>query len=163
MNPKKVISAALLAFVAASVLYLVFGQAGRSSTDAPEGLSQNKAARKEANDANVRVTAYYFHGTARCRTCLAIESTAREVLESEFPDDFATGAIRWRAVNFEQLENEHFAKEFQLTGASLVLVKEVGGRPERWDKLEQVWELIGDDVRFSTYVLDQARSYLKES
>ena len=33
----------------------------------------------------------------------------------------------------------------------------------RWDGLEKVWELIGDDARFGAYVLDHARDYLEES
>jgi hypothetical protein len=157
MNPKKVISAVLLAFVVASVAYLVTGYAGRAPAEAPEAPGE------DAKGADAQVVAYYFHGTARCRTCLAIENTARDTLMRELASEFESGAIQWRAVDFEQPENAHFAQEFELTGASLVLVQQAGGRTERWDNLERVWELIGDDAGFNAYVLDEARGYLNES
>lgn len=152
MSPKKTVSAALLVFVAASVLYLVSGSGGSAPADAPR-----------AAPTDTRVVAYYFHGTVRCRTCLAIESTAREVLQRELAGDFESGAIQWQTVDYEQPENEHFAREFQLTGATLVLVKEAEGRAERWDKLDRVWELIGNDAEFGEYVLNRTRGYLRES
>ena len=155
MSPKTLVTAALLAFVALSVLVLVRGR--------PEGAPGNaeEPVRAVSSGPAKRVTAYYFHGTARCRTCLAIENTAREVLERELAEDFSRGAIRWRAIDYEQPEHEHFAKEFELTGATLVLAKEAAGRTERWDKLERVWELIGDEARFGDYVLGEARGYLE--
>lgn len=162
MNAKNVVSGVLLAFVVASVLYLVGGYGGRAPAEAPGGSTRG-AAGNAARAVADRVVAYYFHGTARCRTCLAIENTAREVLQTELASDFESGAMQWRTVDYEQPGNEHFAEEFELTGATLVLVREAGGRAERWDKLERVWELIDDDDRFSEYVLHRARDYLSES
>jgi hypothetical protein len=142
-------------FVAASVLYLVNGNDGRAPADPPQGSS--------AEPAGARIVAYYFHGAARCGTCLAIENTAREILQRELADEFESGAIRWQTVDYERPENGHFAREFELTGATLVLARNAGGRAERWDKLERVWELIGDEARFGEYVLSQAREYLGET
>ena len=42
-------------------------------------------------------------------------------------------------------------------------MKQAGGAAERWDKLEEVWTLIGDEPRFSAYVEEHARAYLSES
>jgi len=166
MKPKTVVSAVLLAFVAASALYLAVGQAGRSPAAVGESAAtagEPAADAASADRAPARVVAYYFHGTRRCPTCLAIEKTARESLQRELADAFESGAIEWRTVDFEEAGNEHFAQEFALTGASLILVKQADGRVERWGNLERVWDLVGDDAEVSAYVTAEARGYLEES
>ena len=161
MKPKTLISTTLLVFVAASVAYLAVGKGGRGAAAIGDGPTPVASA--EVDGPEARVIAYYFHGTMRCPTCRAIENTARESLERELADAFESGPIEWRTVDFEEPGNEHFAKEFELTGASLVLVKQDGGRVERWGNLERVWDLIGDDAEFSAYVTAEARGYLEES
>lgn len=155
MSAKRVVSVVLLAFVAASAAALLSGRADR----APTGAS----AAPSAGDEGPRVVAYYFHGASRCPTCLAIERNARAVLESDLAAAFARGDIAWKTLDYERPENEHFAREFELTGATLVLVRNGDDRVERWDRLERVWELIGDDDAFRDYVLGEARDYLNES
>ena len=201
MKPKTVVSAVLLTFVAASLIYLGIGQgsrgpavvAGSAESDgsvesagcaesAEKAESAGKAGCAGCPDAagcagsgevaasagapdrtEARVVAYYFHGTRRCTTCLAIENTARESLQRELANEFESGAMEWRTVDFEEAGNEHFAQEFELTGAALVLVKQSDGKIERWGNLERVWELVGDAAEFSAYVTAEARGYLEES
>jgi len=217
MKPKTVVSAVLLTFVAASLIYLGIGEVRRgpavvagsaesdgssesarsvesagSSESAGCAESAGKAGKSgcagcpeaavcagsaevaasagapaadtgKADRTEARVVAYYFHGTRRCTTCLAIENTARESLQRELADAFESGAMEWRTVGFQEAGNEHFAKEFELTGAALVLVKEMDGKVERWGNLERVWDLVGDDAEFSAYVTAEARGYLEES
>jgi hypothetical protein len=137
------------------------GSAAKTASVASAAVSA--ADTGEAVRPDARVVAYYFHGTRRCPTCLSIEKTARESLERELAGAFESGAIEWRTVDYEESGNEHFAREFELTGATLVLVKEAGGQVERWANLERVWDLIGDDAEFSAYVTGEARGYLEES
>lgn len=164
MSTKRVVSVVLLAFVAASVGALLSGRADRAPNGASAEPSKDAASEVVAADVeDARVVAYYFHGAARCATCLSIERTAREVLERDLAASFANGDIAWKTLDYERPENEHFAREFELTGATLVLVRNGEDRVERWDRLERVWEFIGDDAAFRDYVLGQARDYLGES
>jgi hypothetical protein len=141
----------LLLFVAASVFYLVRGQ-----DDSPTIVGETVS----ANDS--KVVAYYFHRTARCRTCRAIEANAHDVLTTTFPTELESGVLEWRAVNLDEPGNEHFAKDYEILASTLVLVHVVGGEPGEWANLEGVWPLIDDEEEFDSYVKEHTESFLKE-
>jgi hypothetical protein len=109
-----------------------------------------------------RVIAYYFRTTYRCPSCRAIEAYSREAIEKSFADRLKDGRIVWKVVNIEVKGNEHFVQEYRLYTKSLVLVKEVRGKPAEWKNLEKVWQLLRDKDAFFRYVQDETRSYLAE-
>jgi hypothetical protein len=109
-----------------------------------------------------RVIAYYFHTTARCASCRAIEANSREALESAFANEIKDGRLLWKVVNVDIKGNEHFVKDYGLYTKSVVLVNEVRGKPAEWKNLEKVWQLLQDKPRFIRYVQDATRSYLTE-
>jgi hypothetical protein len=96
--------------------------------------------------------AYYFHRTLRCKTCLAIESLAKEALEAAFADALKDGRLVWRPTDIEQPGNEHFAEDFALTTSSLVIASYRDGELVEWELLPEVWELVDDPLRFQEYV-----------
>ena len=105
------------------------------------------------------VDAIYFHNTLRCRTCKTIEETAKAVLEAEFSEEFATGHIRWSAINMER--QQHFVEEFDLVKPTLILVRTVGEERSDWVALDETWNLIRSEVRFSHYVENEMRALLE--
>jgi hypothetical protein len=107
-----------------------------------------------------RVIAFYFHTTARCASCRAIEAYSREALESAFADELRDGRLTWQVVNVEVKGNEHYVKDYGLYTKSLVLVNEVRGKPAQWKNLEKVWQLLQDKPAFLRYVQGEARTYL---
>jgi hypothetical protein len=151
MKARNVLTIVLLLFVAVSVFYLIRGQ-DDSSTVAEETVSANDRV----------VVAYYFHRTARCRTCRAIEANAHDVLTTAFPTELESGVLEWRAVNLDEPGNEHFAKEYEILASTLVLVQMVGGEPGEWANLEGVWPLVDDEEEFDSYVKEHTESFLKE-
>jgi hypothetical protein len=116
----------------------------------------------DTNNPGTGVVAYYFHGSFRCRTCLAIERQARETIAAGFPGELASGALRWRALNVEDPTNEHFVEDFKLVTRSLVLVSYRDGKLQRFQILDKVWQLVRDDEAFSQYVRESTRSFLDE-
>jgi len=90
-----------------------------------------------------KVIAYYFHVTARCVTCQAIEQYAKEAVERGFPEELKKGVLEWRPVNVQLLENRHYIRDYRLYTRSLVLVKVRDGKQTEWRNLERVWELVG--------------------
>ena len=103
-------------------------------------------------DGPTKVIVYYFHGTARCQTCLDIERHAREtVFESHFAD-LMEGTIEWRSVNYEVPENRHFSNDFDLPYPSLVIVREQAGYTAEWKLLGKTWELVSDPAALRDYV-----------
>jgi hypothetical protein len=133
-------------------------------TLAPNGMAEDPAIGNvvDTKAPGTGVVAYYFHGSFRCRTCLAIEQSARETIAAGFPDELASGQLRWRALNVEEPGNEHFVEDFKLVTRSLVLVSYQDGKVLRFQTLDKVWQLVNDEELFAEYVRDATRTFLTE-
>lgn len=90
---------------------------------------------------------YYFHGTQRCMTCNRIEELTRQAIQSNFAGQLADGKIVFRSVNVDEPENEHFIKDFQLVTRSVVMRK-----GDKFEKFDQVWNLVREPDKFSQYI-----------
>ena len=65
-----------------------------------------------------KIEAYYFHFSARCVTCKAVEAEAKADVESLYP-----GKITFRAVNLDDASNKTLAEKLQISGQTLLIVK----------------------------------------
>lgn len=130
------------------------GAAGDASAahQAIEGPGVSEVAAMSQTQPEGRVTAYYFHRTVRCHSCLTIEEWSKQVIEDQFRAELAAGVLEYRAVNIDQPENQHFEKDYSLTAQSLVLVRAEDGGQREWKNLEKVWELLDDYGGFGEYV-----------
>ena len=151
MTSKGLLTIALLGFVAVSVATLVFKETGAKGTAAAE---------QSAPTTGAKLIAYYLHGKVRCVTCNDIEKTAKEAVEAGFAEDLKSGRIEWRAVNYEEPGNEHFAKDFKLAAPCVVLSSLRDGRQTSWKSLPEVWELIGDKPKFRSFIEENIREQL---
>jgi hypothetical protein len=113
------------------------------------------------NKSAVSVKTYYFHGTRRCKTCLAIESNAKKALETGFSEEMTQEVITWEAIDTDQKENKHYQKRFDLMFSSLILVKLKDGQQVEWKNLQKVWELVWDKPAFEEYVQKEMKAYLE--
>ena len=97
MNAKTLLTIGLLVFVAAGVGVAVYKQAGsgpQAGPISPEGgatAGQTPGSSDPASNAGPaetaqgkRVIAYYFHGNARCPTCVNMEHYAHEAVDTGF-------------------------------------------------------------------------------
>ncbi len=108
-----------------------------------------------------KVFAYYFHSTQRCHTCLTMQAYAEQVLKDGFSAALESGEFEWRAVNVDEPRHEHYVKDYELIASALVMVDTEGGQVKRSKKLEQIWDLVGDEVKFKTFIRDEAQAYLE--
>ena len=173
MKPSTVVTAALLLFVAASVVYLVVKETGgkpaqnatQPETTSPQTRQEHGAsppASSENKTALSKVVAYYFHGNVRCATCRRIESYAQEAVETGFANALKDGRLEWRVVNVEDPGNDHFVQDFQLATRSVVLERIADGKQQEWKDLQRVWELVrGDKEDFLKYIQNETRAYLE--
>lgn len=132
---------------------------------APAAPADTVAAAPAAPDSALlaaRVVAYYFHGTIRCRTCLAIEAQAEQALRTGLPEPLARGELLWRPVNVEEKRHEHFWSDFKLEGSALVLARVREGEVKGWKVLERVWELVGEREAFLAYVRAETAAALRD-
>ena len=112
-------------------------------------------------EAQRRVTAYYFHTTIRCSTCLLIEERAGEVLGEAFAGEIGGGLLQWQPVNLQVPENRHYFTEMRVRPKSLTLVEYYGEVATEKKELPGVWKLIhGERSAFRRYLVDEVRLFL---
>jgi hypothetical protein len=174
---KQIITAVLLLFVVASVVFLIMGT-GRKA-ELPENditaIEQDRSTSGEyasdggefsssepADISGHSVVAYYFHGTRRCPTCMKIESYTKESIMEGFPQLIESGRLRFRAINVDETENGHFIDDYRLTMKSVVISDRLDGKETRWKNLNLVWEYVREKETFIDYVRRETAAYLGE-
>lgn len=67
---------------------------------------------------SAKVEAYYFHFSARCLTCKAVESEAKNNIENLYG-----GKVTFQSVNLDEESSKALAEKLKVDGQSLLLVK----------------------------------------
>jgi hypothetical protein len=157
MKPKTILTVALLAFVACSVVYLIVDEIRAAVASRP----LHQAAGSEATVVSLddRLIAYYFHATARCATCRTIEAFTQEAILGGFEEAIADGRLEWKVLNYEESPHRHFVKDYDLYANTVVLVEFRNGKQTRWKTLDEVWNLTDDKPAFLRYVRGEVRDY----
>ena len=114
---------------------------------------------KVLKEAEVKILAYYFHPTARCVTCRNIEAYSYEAIQQWEENNKIN--IVWKELNIEDSVNEHYVDEYSLQFSSLVIIKFVGGKKEKWKNLEDTWKLVNDKNSFIKYVKHELNQFVK--
>jgi hypothetical protein len=151
MTGRRLVAAVLGLFVVVSVAHVIVDEATRSVAAPP------------ADTAGDRLVAYYFHGQRRCKTCNAIEAYAKEALETAFPEEWRSGRLEWRTVNFDLEANAHYRERYGLFTSMVVLSDFRDGKERDWRDLDEVWGLVGDKAAFLAYVERETRDFLAEA
>lgn len=125
-----------------------------------ESLTVAKPDVSATDDAASEFVLYYFHGARRCNTCRSIESQTQDAIEGGFAAELEAGKLQWKVLNTDEPDNEHFLKDFDLVGSSLVLVEMKGDSVVRHEILQDVWTLVRDEPRFRQYVQRSVDGYL---
>lgn len=111
----------------------------------------------------LKVIAYYFHGTFRCYTCTTMEKYSKEAIETSFKDALASGKLEFKAVNVEDRGNEHFVNDYQIYTKTLILSLVKDGKEIKSKNLDKIWEYVRNKQRFSDYVIEEVGGFLKEA
>ena len=109
----------------------------------------------------LKIIAYYFHGTYRCPSCTKIEEWSYEAIRDSFPAALKEGKLLWRPVNVEKPENRHFIKQYSLFTKSLIIAEMRGEEQIRWKNLSDVWKLLRNQEKFFSYVTEELSNYLE--
>lgn len=152
-----ILAVALIGFVLLSVGFLAVKVIGENAPDTETIKGQDH----DSAGTSDKVVVYYFHGTARCSSCMKIEAYTKESIETAFPDALRDGRLEWRAVNVDEPENQHFIKDYDLYIRTVVVSDIYGGNQTEWKKLDEVWNLLDDKDRFMAFIQDNVRSYLE--
>lgn len=77
-------------------------------------------------DADAVLIVYFFHLTARCDVCNAVEENTREVLDKFYKSQVENGTISFKSINIDKRENRGIVKKYQISFTSLLLVRSDG-------------------------------------
>jgi thiol-disulfide isomerase/thioredoxin len=116
------------------------------------GIATSPGAASIGETADDGLVVYYFHSNTRCPTCQSIESQAKNVVQSHFAAQAASGQIVWKVLNYEQPANAELAKKFDIQVPVVVLARMKAGKIENWNRLDEVWGLFSDKPAFAKYV-----------
>jgi len=151
MNAKKLVTIVLIVFVLASIAALAVKEFSAKKSTTADGVVDG-----------TKIVAYYFHGTKRCPTCMKIEKYSHTAIDSFFAQPLKDGKLEFVTMNYDEPQNEHVWNDYKLAAQSLVLVHYQNGVQLKWENLTQIWELVGDEDQFYTYVRDGVDRFLKE-
>lgn len=164
MNPKRLVTVLLLAFVGASVVALVRKECGASNpTVPPPDAATATTVGTPATPSSGQVAVYYFHGSMRCATCRKIEAYAKEAVLGAFGNELASGTLTWREVDVEEPANGHFVDDFELSTRSVVVAHYRDGKCHDWKRLDQVWQLVDNKAALMELVRSATSAMLEEA
>ena len=109
-----------------------------------------------------RVVVTYFHGDVRCATCMKLEAYSKEAVETAFAPELADSSLVWRTVNYDQDDNRHYIDDYQLYTKALILSRMEGDEETGWRNLDKIWELVGDQEKYTAYVQEEIRKFLAD-
>ena len=152
---KKLITNLLLAFVLVSIGFAL----GKHSV-VNNSINGNIVAASNggATSADRLVKIFYMHATFRCVTCNSIESRAKQLVERDFADAWASKKILWEEVNFQI--NDALAKRFDVAASCVVVTVVQGDEILEFKRLDDVWPLLEKPAEFDAYVSDAVRKAL---
>ena len=143
MRGKNVLTAALLLFVAASVVTLIAKNVG-TTADATE---------LDTPRDGVAVT--FFHRKERCDSCRKIEAYAHEAVDSQFKQELTEGTVCWNVMDYEEPGCETYVEKYGLITSTVVVARYVDGEEVSAQNLMKVWDLRSDKAAFLKFIADQ--------
>ena len=126
----------------------------------PDDSVQGVIAEPEKAQTSDQVMVYYFHMNRRCMTCEKFETYSKAAIETGFAEQLKDSSIVFEVKNLQQEGNEHFAKNYQLYGPSLILSRQRNGKETEWKNLYDIWKLVGNKEEFAAYVQTEVEGLL---
>jgi hypothetical protein len=108
------------------------------------------------------VTVINFHGKQRCRTCIRIGELAKKTVTEDLAAAGQADKLHWEHLNYDEPANAHFVKEYELVSSTVVATLWKDGREITWRRLDDVWDLVGDEAAFRAYIASNVNELLEK-
>jgi hypothetical protein len=158
MNAKTITRIVLLCVIAIAVGAWAMKQFGPAKAVATGGDHQTTAAATRPDG----VTVINFHGEKRCRTCIGIGKLAKQTFDDEFAAEEKAGKVHWQHINYDEPANAHYIKDYELVSSTVLVTLWKDGKEVKWNRLDGVWDHVGDDPTFRAYVAQGVRDLLNQ-
>jgi hypothetical protein len=103
---------------------------------------------------------YYFHSSARCPSCRAVEAVTKETLDADFAPSLSRGEIVWKMLNYEKPSGAALALKFEVKDPVVVLARMKDTQVSDWRRLDKVLALAGDRPSLAKYVREEIKKML---
>ncbi len=60
-----------------------------------------------------------FHSNHRCKTCLLIEKSTKNLIDKEFASEVKSGKVVFKTINVDDSKNAKIAEQFEASGSAL--------------------------------------------
>jgi len=107
------------------------------------------------------VTVINFHGAKRCHTCIGIGELAKKTIDEDFVTELQSGQIHWEQLNYDEAPNVHYVKDYGLVSSTVLITLWKDGKEVKWNRLDAVWDHIGDPPVFRDYIAQSVRDLIK--
>ena len=78
--------------------------------------SNNNSSSDDNTVKTKKVEVYYFHGTRRCVTCIAVGEVSSELVKSKYGNN---PNVKFIEINIDEPGNEELVEKFQVSGSGL--------------------------------------------
>lgn len=116
------------------------------------GIATSPSATAKGRSLSDGLVVYYFHSNVRCPTCEAIESQSHETVQTDFASQLESGKMAWEVLNYEEPAASELAAKFEIQVPVVVLALMKNGQIENWNRLDEVWGIVGDKPAFAEYM-----------
>lgn len=104
------------------LMSLFFTACQSSATKNTEKAETNTATVKDSLSSNT-IQVYYFHGSIRCETCVAVDEKTHHYLQDLFPDKMQNGEIIFQSINIDKNERPDLINKYQIYAQTLLIIK----------------------------------------
>lgn len=81
-----------------------------------QSQSNNNSSSDDSTVITEKVEVYYFHGTRRCATCIAVGEVTSELVKSKYGNN---PKVKFIEINIDESGNEELVERFQVSGSGL--------------------------------------------
>jgi hypothetical protein len=145
MTAKIWIGRLLLAFVLVTIGFAL----GRQTAPSSRGDAVGSGVTALPSEGE-KVVVYAAHMTFRCLECNQIEWLTKELLNTEYAGQLASGRIEFRSVDF--MKDSAFARRYDIASSTVVVASFDGKREIGFERLDEVWTKARHRDEFMAYV-----------
>jgi hypothetical protein len=74
----------------------------------------------------------------------------------------ADSTLIWGTINYDQKENKHYLKDYNLFTKAVILSRVKDGNEIEWKNLDRIWDLVHDKERFLKYIQKETEAFLNQ-
>lgn len=105
-----------------SIFIVLFLVNSCNSQETNKKTKENSISKNNAISNNI-IHVYYFHGSIRCETCVAVDENTHQYLQELFPKQMNSGKIIFQSINIDKKEMPNLIKKYEIYGQTLLFIK----------------------------------------